>query len=289
MKLIALDARAKGAYREHSRGGSLRNLRTSATTRLMRLFASLVGLALLFAASAFRAPSSASSELPGDGGLGVSTTTTSTTTSSTSLPFDPYCQISFIAYGAVGIEQIELALNGGYYDPACSTPLDGVTIAEIGSYSVTGVLLTGLTARTIGDEDVLLKCGATIHHADYVPYVSQSWEEHDVVAAFDLAGRPVEPPLVCLSFDCNDYLGDLPERSKITPCGDATGDGTLGSSDALAVMRYALALDSGCGDRACDVDADGLVTTNDALRVLAASVGIAGSLRCEPPCGPEPL
>ena len=66
-------------------------------------------------------------------------------------------------------------------------------------------------------------------------------------------------------------------------CGDATADGTLAATDALAVLGAALDLPSPCTPLSCDVigEADG-ITASDALAVLRVAVGNAeaGSLVC---------
>jgi hypothetical protein len=67
-------------------------------------------------------------------------------------------------------------------------------------------------------------------------------------------------------------------------CGDANGDGTISASDALAALRTAVGINSGCGSCACDVNNSASITASDALTILRVSVGQALTLGC--PEGP---
>jgi hypothetical protein len=65
-------------------------------------------------------------------------------------------------------------------------------------------------------------------------------------------------------------------------CGDPNGDEAITASDALAVLRAAVAATS-CHLCVCDVDDSGATTAADALRVLRAAVAQPVELRC-PTC-----
>jgi hypothetical protein len=66
-------------------------------------------------------------------------------------------------------------------------------------------------------------------------------------------------------------------------CGDATGDGSIFASDALAVLTAAVGSNGACTTYLCDVigDVDG-ITATDALAILNVAVGLlsADSLHC---------
>ncbi|MFT4571452.1 MAG: hypothetical protein ACI8TX_000063 [Hyphomicrobiaceae bacterium] len=62
-------------------------------------------------------------------------------------------------------------------------------------------------------------------------------------------------------------------------CGDLGGDGSLQASDALSVLRKAVA-GAACPLRLCDADGDGRVLASDALAVLRGAVGLVANLRC---------
>lgn len=65
-------------------------------------------------------------------------------------------------------------------------------------------------------------------------------------------------------------------------CGDATGDGKLGASDALEALRTAVG-SSDCELCVCDVKNSGSVAASDALLILQAAVAIPVVLEC-PSC-----
>jgi cysteine-rich repeat protein len=80
----------------------------------------------------------------------------------------------------------------------------------------------------------------------------------------------------CLSGTC---LGG----SGTVLCGDADGDGSVKSSDALRVLRAAVGQAVVCPMSRCDVDKSGAVQSSDALRVLRKAVGQSVVLSCPEP------
>jgi len=62
-------------------------------------------------------------------------------------------------------------------------------------------------------------------------------------------------------------------------CGDASADGTVTASDALAALRTAVG-NGTCDLCICDTDSSGTIAASDALRVLRAAVGQVVSLDC---------
>jgi len=64
-------------------------------------------------------------------------------------------------------------------------------------------------------------------------------------------------------------------------CGDADASGEIRTSDALQALRAGVGSGS-CSARRCDVDADGAVTSGDALSILIWSIGGNARLRCDP-------
>ena len=56
--------------------------------------------------------------------------------------------------------------------------------------------------------------------------------------------------------------------------GDVDGDGTLSYNDALRVLRYSISLGELDEPTIADIDGDGAVTYNDALVILRKSIGL---------------
>lgn len=63
-------------------------------------------------------------------------------------------------------------------------------------------------------------------------------------------------------------------------CGDPAGDGQVGASDALFVLRAAVGLNS-CAAESCDMSGDGQVMAGDALALLQVAVGMDVTLACD--------
>lgn len=91
-----------------------------------------------------------------------------------------------------------------------------------------------------------------------------------------------------------DPAAPKPQRAKAGPsgdqppavvCGDASGDGAIGLSDPLWIFAGAVGI-ADCPLAACDVDADGAVTTTDATTVGWAAVGSDVALNCRRSAGP---
>lgn len=112
-------------------------------------------------------------------------------------------------------------------------------------------------------------------------------------------GRQLEPDLAYLTADrvvvtwtrqpdrsdLNSLAiaGRLFDVGMLSPlCGDATNDGFLTATDALAALRAAVGL-FGCISCLCDVDGSTTQTAVDALAILRSTVGIAVEFRC-PSC-----
>jgi len=81
-----------------------------------------------------------------------------------------------------------------------------------------------------------------------------------------------------------DFFGSTTTTTTLgqSVCGDATGDGAVSATDALAALRTAISLQS-CQLCVCDVNGSGSVTSTDALIVLSVAVGQPITLQC-PPC-----
>lgn len=63
-------------------------------------------------------------------------------------------------------------------------------------------------------------------------------------------------------------------------CGDATGDGVINASDALATLLTAVGLRT-CPLSRCDANGDGAIRASDALTILRKAVGLSAELRCD--------
>jgi hypothetical protein len=68
--------------------------------------------------------------------------------------------------------------------------------------------------------------------------------------------------------------------STAVDCGDANGDGSITTTDALFILRGAVGLET-CPLVVCDVDSNGQVLTGDSLRVLQAAIGLPVELACQ--------
>jgi cysteine-rich repeat protein len=66
-------------------------------------------------------------------------------------------------------------------------------------------------------------------------------------------------------------------------CGNPIPDGSIVTSDALAVLRRSVGLATDCPSWACDVNESGAVNVTDALAVLRESVSPGTSLHCARP------
>lgn len=64
------------------------------------------------------------------------------------------------------------------------------------------------------------------------------------------------------------------EGAALTP-GDADGNGSVTSADALAVLRYVLGMAGGVNVSAADVNGDGAVDASDALLILRMAIGLS--------------
>ena len=60
-------------------------------------------------------------------------------------------------------------------------------------------------------------------------------------------------------------------------CGDANGDGAVGVTDGVLVLRTAAGLTSPCMLATCDVDASGAVSVSDGVNVLRRAAGLASA------------
>ncbi len=72
-------------------------------------------------------------------------------------------------------------------------------------------------------------------------------------------------------------LGDL--GWALVPCGDASGDGDVKATDALAALQAAVG-SGACAPAICDVDGNGEILSSDALRILRFAVGSETMLNC---------
>jgi cysteine-rich repeat protein len=84
--------------------------------------------------------------------------------------------------------------------------------------------------------------------------------------------------------DGNTVPGDGCEEdcTAAVVCGDANGNDTVQSSDALLVLRKAIGQPVICPDSRCDADGDDVVKASDSLRVLKRAVGQSVVMACPP-------
>ncbi|RMD84331.1 MAG: hypothetical protein D6815_04475 [Candidatus Dadabacteria bacterium] len=66
---------------------------------------------------------------------------------------------------------------------------------------------------------------------------------------------------------------------SILPCGDATGDGSIKATDALAALRASVG-GAECLETVCDATGDGRVVATDALVILKRAVGQLSTIEC---------
>jgi hypothetical protein len=84
--------------------------------------------------------------------------------------------------------------------------------------------------------------------------------------------RPLR--LALFSLGLVTLLGAEPVAAVLIPCGDANGNGTISTVDALAALRSSVDLESPCDRNCdCDTDADREMTAADALDILGGAVG----------------
>jgi cysteine-rich repeat protein len=74
--------------------------------------------------------------------------------------------------------------------------------------------------------------------------------------------------------------GNCVGTGGVVACGDANGNGSIQSSDALQILRAAVGTPLVCAPQRCDTDNSGSITSSDALRVLRKSVGQSVALNC---------
>lgn len=108
--------------------------------------------------------------------------------------------------------------------------------------------------------------------------------------ALDAAGKLISATAAISSVDCFGEIAttttttEAPTTTTTLPatlCGDFDGNGSVKSSDALAVLRAAVGQQE-CPLCVCDVNANGSIAAGDALKVLQFAVGSDVTLTCDP-------
>jgi hypothetical protein len=69
-----------------------------------------------------------------------------------------------------------------------------------------------------------------------------------------------------------------PGRAQV--CGDADGNGTVGVTDGVRLLRVAAGLDALCDASRCDLNGSGTVTVTDGVLALRKAVGLTVDERC---------
>ncbi len=133
---------------------------------------------------------------------------------------------------------------------------------------------------------VVIGPGAQVQLADVVDNGNRNGPEGDTEALYvrtlefsDSAGRLM---LNGLPIYYQFLIGDesqIVDDSPADECGDATEDGLITASDALAALQAAVGVIV-CPVCICDVDDSGATTATDALRLLQAAVGQPVDLSC---------
>jgi parallel beta-helix repeat protein len=100
-----------------------------------------------------------------------------------------------------------------------------------------------------------------------------------IVAPFRQVTATVTDPATSNTSEFSACVTALPD---VIVCGDATSDGKVLASDALAVLKAAVGSFS-CATCVCDANGSGSVLAGDAQLVLRKAVGQAVTLTC-PPC-----
>jgi hypothetical protein len=120
------------------------------------------------------------------------------------------------------------------------------------------------------------------------PYEAESHEarpEHDSSPSEGEVGNYIGAQMAAVNFG-EIVIGTTTTTLATTTtldlavCGDANGDGSVTSSDALAALKAAVGLASPCTLGICDVDSSGFVLASDALRILRKGVGQMVTLNC---------
>jgi hypothetical protein len=137
----------------------------------------------------------------------------------------------------------------------------------------------GLSKGELDRSQAVVNC----HHSTHEPHGPLSDEDIRAVTveARNSNGELV-PTMICL-LDSDDDGIPVPATGECRhACGDAICDGGEPKvSDSLAVLRRAIGAYS-CPLRICDVNYDGDVTAQDALKVLRRAVQLRSVLLCSP-------
>jgi hypothetical protein len=159
-------------------------------------------------------------------------------------------------------------------DPAgsnvCTLLVEGAKIA----YESPGLFkVRFVTSSPYEQSQAVLYCNYYTHE----PNLGMGFDFH-LVEATDIDGHDVlQGTAMCLTqLDEDNPSHTLDSRWL---CGDASEDESVGTSDALAVLRAAVGAAS-CERKRCDADGDGSIAPSDALRVLQFAVGRDVSLLC---------
>jgi hypothetical protein len=217
------------------------------------------------------------------------TSTTTTSSTSGSLPFEIEYSFRIGLYSPVPVTSLRLELGWGNYlvqQFTCS----GLTIATASDRSrsqndPTIERTIDFGSEGLGQSQRILRCFVSVFHE------GAHWNPSVVILdARDRDGQVVDvSSSVCL--DCGrsvpkGYLGTRPsdyDDCGLNLCGDAVVDGLHTSGDALKVLAAAVGLLVPKYTQPYDVNADGKLAAIDALRVLRRAVGLPGSLSCPKP------
>lgn len=159
---------------------------------------------------------------------------------------------------------------------------EGFTLFFDGSAAGVPVTLDLDGAHAIGSGEKLLLSFDVPANINDVAFDDDDVLEHDVaLGTWELAydGSLEHDGWVASDLDA---LYATPGTTAPSECGDATGDGDVTATDALAVLRAAVGAGN-CRDCACDTNGDTSVTATDALVVLRLAVGLPVTPAC-PPC-----
>jgi hypothetical protein len=213
-----------------------------------------------------------------------SSTTTSTSTPSTVLG-EVYCLVEYTLYDPV--EVTSLAIEDGN-QTSCRSVVSGARVSrEPPSWPSPRKrwLMTDLPAGFRGPS-LIFECHEEFHLSGDHPELESNTPR--VLGAWRPDGPLAELPVVCPSYMRCSGGSDSPRTrvQRVIDCGDFDGDGTVGASDALGILRTGLLLNQ-CRRSVCDANRDGVTNATDALIALTAAVGLPAPLHCPGPCAEE--
>jgi hypothetical protein len=172
----------------------------------------------------------------------------------------------------------------------CTSSIEGVTVTPRGGLFAHQYDIEGFAEGFHGPAD-LITCQVLYYDDECAAGSLQNfYRDVGVVSATDGDGAAITSIAVCPVYaSCDEYCASGPPGPYVAgACGDADGNDSVVSADALLTLRAAVS-SAECALHRCDTDNDAVITASDALRILWTAVGLTVELRCPPPCAARPV